>query len=152
MVEIAHADLLDIGRILQNQKERKFLIALADVGTAEVNSMRKGDIDRIVWAKSQRRLAEAVRLRNLIVARDGDDVVGYALLGKKGGEWELQLMNVIKGREREGIATRLLDEAHRHAKKRGGTKMYVKPDVMAFGFWPKMGYKPDKNPYLVREV
>ena len=152
MVDIRQADPLDIEPILEHQKARNFLVSLKNVGGENARNMPQWKIDKVVWKESQEQLAKAVDKGNLIVARDGGDVVGYALLNEHHpGKWEIKTLNVHKDMQDKGIGGGLVKRACALAKRRGGEEMRVKPDVMAARFWPKMGYEK-KSEYNVRRL
>lgn len=142
------ADRLDISSILEHQKRREFIISLAN-SSAELPDWQR---DKDVWNTSQKKLSSAVDSGNLIVARgDNDDVVGYALLREHlPGKWEIELINVLQDMEGRGIGTELVKRAEAHVRFRNGNEIRVKPDVIARGFWPKMGYEP-RGGYHVKE-
>ena len=65
----------------------------------------------------------------VLVALDGEQVVGTGILVLGAGEWEIVRMSVHRDHRRSGIATRLLEKLLRHAPEYGVNRIVVETNA-----------------------
>ena len=69
------------------------------------------------------------------LARDGDEVLGFHLLGAHLGQGELLMLFVEPSAIGRGVGRLLLDDAQRTAGRRGWTTLRIESDPGAEGFY-----------------
>jgi ribosomal protein S18 acetylase RimI-like enzyme len=88
----------------------------------------------------------------LMVARRGDDVVGYAAVRTQGPEqvWktgerlaELETLSIAEGERGSGVGTLMMDEVERECARRGIDDLFIGVEIFnqgAFRFYERLGY------------
>lgn len=100
------------------------------------------------WGMSELGLAEAMSATPVSVAilrRDGEDLVGYALVGAQATVSFLQRIGVVPQAEGSGVGSALLEASIDWARARGTRSMVlnVRPgDSRARSFYERNGFKP----------
>ncbi|WP_433307293.1 GNAT family N-acetyltransferase [Actinoplanes sp. CA-030573] len=89
----------------------------------------------------------ALHLRDpdaLLVAVDGDEIVGTVIAGWDGWRCHLYRLAVAPGRRRQGIGRLLIDAAEERFRVFGGTRadaMVLDDNTSAHGVWSAGGYR-----------
>lgn len=81
----------------------------------------------------------------LILAVDGDEIIGTVIVGWDGWRCHLYRLAVAPHRRREGIGGRLVAAAEERFKSFGGTRsdaMVLDENAAAHGIWAAHGYHP----------
>jgi ribosomal protein S18 acetylase RimI-like enzyme len=79
----------------------------------------------------------------LLVATDGDEIVGTVIVGWDGWRGSMYRLAVVPSRRRQGIASRLVREAESKLRAHGAVRLHliVEPDRRAAqSFWTSAGY------------
>ncbi|MDI6100644.1 GNAT family N-acetyltransferase [Actinoplanes sp. NEAU-A12] len=80
----------------------------------------------------------------LILAVDGDDIIGTVIAGWDGWRCHLYRLAVAPHRRREGLGGRLIAAAEERFRSFGGTRadaMVLDENVAAHGIWARHGYR-----------
>ena len=90
-----------------------------------------------------------------LVAEDGDDVVGHAVVSVVADISELQRIAVDANRRREGLATRLLEEVALLARREGADRLLLEvreDNAGALAFYAARGFAEiDRRPRYFRD-
>lgn len=139
-----------------------------------IRQMQESDIDKLLatfarWQKPrqkfQRYFVEQQRGdRVILVALDGEDIVGYTTLlwkseyehFKRQGIPEIVDLNVITEHQRYGIGTQLIHAAEEVAAQHSLNSIGISVEqagthIAANKLYPKLGYIPDGNGITVRD-
>ncbi|MGE0455337.1 MAG: GNAT family N-acetyltransferase [Vicinamibacteria bacterium] len=79
-----------------------------------------------------------LRERVMLVATDGDEVVGFGQLNAETGE--VDAVYVLPERQGEGIGRALLSELERQARDRGVARLELSATLNATAFYERAGY------------
>lgn len=82
---------------------------------------------------------DVIRKRVMLVATDGEAVVGFGQLNAETGE--VDAVYVLPERQGEGIGRSLLSELERQARDRGVTKLELSATLNAADFYEHAGYE-----------
>jgi ribosomal-protein-alanine N-acetyltransferase len=124
------------------------LIALAEPAEAQaIALLSRDEIEHgLRWSWTAPRVLRAIRDRstNVVVARDGDSVVGFALLRYEADRAHLLLLGVARSRRRHGIATALwrwLEETLGIAGVGAVQVELRQSNIVARAFYEKLGFE-----------
>jgi ribosomal protein S18 acetylase RimI-like enzyme len=92
----------------------------------------------------------------LILATDGDVIVGSVIAGWDGWRGTVYRLAVAPELRRQGIATRLVDEAERQLRAHGVRRMHLivsrAGGGAAEGFWTSARYEPTDQVRMVKDL
>ena len=92
----------------------------------------------------------------LILAVDGEEVVGSVIAGWDGWRGTVYRLAVAPARRRQGIATELVDEAERYLRARGVRRMHLivsrAGGATAEDFWASARYEPTDQLRMVKDL
>lgn len=125
------------------------VIALATPADATpIAVLSRDEIERgFRWSWTPDRVLRSIEARdtNVIVARCGTSIVGFALMKYRSDDAHLLLMAVDPGHRRKGTATAMLAWLERTLRIAGITRIKVEMRManrVAQAFYAKLGYKP----------
>jgi len=114
--------------------------------TREPGDWQRPAWDARQWADTITTWAEVDQWDVVLGAFDGATLVGMASLRERLTATRAQLVSLHVGRahRRQGVATRLLDELLRLARRSGARELYVSANASAaaVGFYTKRGFAP----------
>jgi ribosomal protein S18 acetylase RimI-like enzyme len=95
---------------------------------------------------SPTQVAAYLPLGEILVARDGELIVGHAQIVESGmpGEFELKSIAVIEGRQRAGIGRDLVAAVVVRCRERGGRRLIVSTATASVGtlrFYQRLGFR-----------
>lgn len=96
------------------------------------------------WTSAQCLSALAMPDCRLLLAKDNDVICGFAMSRWVLDTEELLMIGVARGRQREKIGTRLLNEAIKLARLEGRSQLFleVRDGNLAHDFYRDIGFKP----------
>lgn len=96
------------------------------------------------WTSAQCLSALAMPDCRLLLAKDKDVICGFAMSRWVLDTEELLMIGVARGRQREKIGTRLLNEAIKLARLEGRSQLFleVRDGNLAHDFYRDIGFKP----------
>jgi ribosomal protein S18 acetylase RimI-like enzyme len=84
---------------------------------------------------------QMTNVSDVLYAVKGDNILGYALLDRKDGYLELELICVgPEGRAMKGIGKKLMDATERIAKEYKLPEIHLDAQLKAEGFYKQLGY------------
>jgi len=95
-------------------------------------------IDAWIGILSPDDYTSVLQQRVMVVATDGDDLVGFAQLAPAARE--VQAIYVLPERQGEGIGQLLLSELERQALARGISRLELSATLNSIGFYERAGY------------
>lgn len=123
-------------------------IALATVADAQVIALLSRDeVEQgLVWSWTPSRVRRAIQDRetNVVVAREGTKVVGFAVMKYRSEDAHLLLLGVHPLSRRKGVATALLSWLEDTLRVAGATAVQVEvraSNRVARAFYAKLGYE-----------
>lgn len=85
--------------------------------------------------------------QKVLIARMGENIVGYIKLKMKENDCEIKELSTVKRLSRIGIGSKLMGAAHAYALRNSKTWMTVHPMDSAKGFYRRLGYYGDQDGY-----
>ena len=146
MVEYSVAEVEDIERILELEKQKEFTLVA-----------KKAEEAKDQWAVSQKVLAEAAMDRRLVIAKEEGKVVGYGFYKynktKTGREVVIPIINVVSAKQRAGIGKNLFKLIE--TRTAGKADVLKAKHTVGFiqsseGFIKKIGMEREGN-YLIKK-
>jgi ribosomal protein S18 acetylase RimI-like enzyme len=93
---------------------------------------------------------------SLIVAIEGDVIVGSVVAGWDGWRGTIYRLAVAPAARRQGIATRLVDAAEQQLRDLGARRMHLIVSIAggagADAFWKAAGYEPTSQVRMVKNL
>lgn len=93
---------------------------------------------------NEQAIAEYIQNAAVFVAKNGDTTAGIVVVTTQSSQCELKNIAVLPAFEGQGIATKLVEVAKRHASKSGFTKLLVgtgNSSIQQLGFYQKRGFR-----------
>jgi ribosomal protein S18 acetylase RimI-like enzyme len=117
--------------------------------TTEPREWHRPAWDALEWERKITTWAEAHGMDVVMGAFDGKILIGMASLRYRLTETMAQLvsLHVSRAYRRHGVATRLLHELMRLARRNNARELYVSanPSTSAIGFYTRQGFAPTAN-------
>jgi ribosomal protein S18 acetylase RimI-like enzyme len=154
---MSHAPAINIRRLSENDLRLAQGIDVSEEGqsvfryvdgqlTTEPREWRRPAWDALEWERKITTWAQAHGMDVVIGAFDGASLIGMASLHYRLTETMAQLvsLHVSRAYRRHGVATRLLHELMRLARRSDARELYVSatPSASAIGFYTRHGFGP----------
>jgi len=92
-----------------------------------------------LWADDLTITSEYIENNMVVVAEDGNNLLGYVSVKKDDGEYYLDNLFVCPAHIKKGIGIKLLAFAHDWCREHGVARLHVYSDPFSKGFYEKTG-------------